>query len=249
MALKAGYVGVKRWIFEKIAKKAENALPTNVFSDMGARNMLKNTLTSGTTHQVVRVINADGSISLTGTADANTTMNINSFTGAQVKALGSKLRLTGGKSSNAYLSFRSSDWSLNMKDLGSGVIIDTSDLTDAATYYVSLVIANGFKTDGITVYPMLKNINDLFNEYAPYAMTNQQLTGSADEQKAAINAIITAATEAADFAAFKTAMAAITPVTRSAAPDTREASPEVIEEDLEPVTKKSTKKTTTKEGE
>lgn len=82
--------------------------------------------------------------------------------------------------------------------------------------------------------------------YIDYAMTNQELTGSAIDQKTAINAIITAATGAADFAAFKTAMGAITPVTRSiAAPDTRS---EV--EEPETKTTRSTKKTTTiKEGE
>lgn len=85
----------------------------------------------------------------------------------------------------------------------------------------------------------------------PYALTNRELTESAADQKTAINAIITAATSAADFAAFKAAMEAITPVTRSAAP---EATREVIEE--EPVTvKKTTRKKSTaaaeteKEGE
>ena len=98
---------------------------------------------------------------------------------------------------------------------------------------------------------LLRLASDPDTSWSAPAMTNQQLTGeveilngSALEQKTAINAIIAAATGAADFAAFKTAMGAITPVTRSAAPAaTREVTEEVIEE--EPVT---TKKTTRKKS-
>lgn len=81
--------------------------------------------------------------------------------------------------------------------------------------------------------------------YTPYSKTNQELTASAADQKTAINAIITAATSAADFAAFKTAMGAITPVTRSlslaAAPE------EIVKDEIEEpvVEKKTTKKKST----
>lgn len=90
--------------------------------------------------------------------------------------------------------------------------------------------------------------------YAPYhetvADTLEGLTDSADDQKTAINAIIAAATGAADFAAFKTAMGAITPVTRSlqaSAPDTREITDEPVVEKT--TTKKATKKTSKVEEE
>ena len=245
MALKAGYVGVKRWLYEKLNKNVSelqvNSYPYSVAGAMGSRNILKNTLSSGTTHQVVRTVNADGSMSLSGTADANTTMNINTITGAELKAFGAKFKLTGGISSSIYLAFRSSDWSLNIKDTGDGATIETSDLVDATSYYISLVISSGTNTTGKVIYPMIKNVDDTSDIWVPYAMTNQQLTGSAEDQKTTINAIISAATEAADFAAFKTAMGAITPVTRSAAP--AEETRGTVEVD-EPVTTKTTKKTT-----
>ena len=94
---------------------------------------------------------------------------------------------------------------------------------------------------------MLRLATDPVDVYVPYAMTNRELTDSAAEQKTAINAIITAATGAADFAEFKTAIGAITPVTRSiqATPETRE---EITEPEEEPAVKKITtrKKSTAK---
>lgn len=257
MALKAGYVGVKRWIYEKLGKDVSalkvDSFPYSVAGVMGSRNLLKNTATSGTTHVVVFTVNADGSISLSGTADANATKNLNSFTGAEVKAMGAELKLTGGLSSNIYLAFRSADWSFNLKDLGEGLTFETADLVDATTYYVSLVVASGTNTNNKVIYPMLKVSDDTSSIWAPYAMTNQQLTAEAatletvdTEHKTAINAIISAATGAADFAAFKTAMGAITPLTRSAAPDARTL--EEVEEPA-PVTKTTRTKKTVKEEE
>lgn len=109
-------------------------------------------------------------------------------------------------------------------------------------------------------YIMIYLATDTDSTYAPYAMTNKELTdavatlnGSASDQKTAINAIITAATGAADFAAFKTAMGAITPVTRSiqVTLETREEIIEPVEEVKKTTTrKKSTAKAETeKEGE
>lgn len=94
------------------------------------------------------------------------------------------------------------------------------------------------------------------------SMTNSHLStidSTLTDHKTTINAIISAATGAADFAAFKTAMEALTPLTRSipSGSDQRslqDVTPEVepeekeVEEASEPVTKKTTKKTV-KEGE
>lgn len=100
--------------------------------------------------------------------------------------------------------------------------------------------------------PMIRLGSDPDPTFAPYAMTNKELTddvatlnGSASDQKTTINAIITAATGAADFAAFKTAMGAITPVTRSiqVTPETRE---EITEPEENPVKKTTRKKSTAK---
>ena len=89
--------------------------------------------------------------------------------------------------------------------------------------------------------------------YELYAMTNQELTtsvteltASAADQKTAINAIIAAATGAADFAAFKAAMGTITPVTRSFQIEgTTEPDSRSIETDEQPVKKTTTRKKST----
>lgn len=125
--------------------------------------------------------------------------------------------------------------------------------------YVAVRVKQGSIDTTKKFKPMIALSNNAV--YAPFTKTNAILTsdvatlsGSAADQKTAINAIITAATEAADFAAFKTAMGSITPVTRSAAPAaTREVTEEVIEEPV--TTKKTTRKKSTatadaeKEGE
>lgn len=135
-----------------------------------------------------------------------------------------------------------------------GILINPPE--NAAKYAMLIRVNDGtvIGANDITVYPMLRNVSDKDLTYAKYAMTNQELTSrdaeltaSAADQKNTINAIISAATGAADFAAFKTAMEAITPVTRSL-----QAAPEIVEN--EPVqetktTKRATKKTTKVEEE
>lgn len=93
--------------------------------------------------------------------------------------------------------------------------------------------------------------------YQGWAKTNEQLTGdittinsTVGVHNSKINAIISAATEAADFAAFKTAMESITPLTRTvAASDTRSIPEEDPEPEAETKTVKRTTKKTVKEGE
>lgn len=95
---------------------------------------------------------------------------------------------------------------------------------------------------------VFKLASDTDTTYAPYAMTNRELTNSAADQKTAINAIITAATGAADFDAFKTAIGAITPVTRSLSLTKESITEEVKEAEPEKtVTKKRTTKKKTEE--
>lgn len=250
MALKAGYVGVKRWLYEKLqATAAKNVQDiANIWYSntvVGAKNFLKNNASSTEVNGITYTVNADGTIKAVGTATANavlTLSNQNSYNYADLA--GKTFKLTGGFSADAYVECYFSNPQTWNRDTGSGKIFTFPD-TETFTFNFTVAVRSGQTVD-LVFKPMLRLVSDESDVYAPYAMTNQQLTGSADDQKTAINAIISAATGAADFAAFKTAMAAISPVTRSAAPDTREASPEVIADDPEPVTK-TTKKTTKKE--
>jgi hypothetical protein len=118
-------------------------------------------------------------------------------------------------------------------------------VTSGVTY---LTHRFGVATSGNTIHYkdiMVKLASDPDDTYAPYAMTNRELTDSTSDQKTAINAIITAATGAADFAAFKAAMGAITPVTRSLLL-AKEDITEEVKEDVEPEKTVNKKRTTKK---
>ena len=255
MALKAGYVGVKRWLYEKLTKDTANNSEniTNLWLNsavMGAVNLLKHTIAEKTEVGVTWTYGSNGTVIANGTATGSSTF------GEPVSLKAGKYLITGcpkNGSDTTYIiriAIGSGGAAAAAWETGNGVVLT---LESDATVYIQSQIRAGYTADNVTFKPMVQavtddNVSNLVKMYAPYAMTNQELTVSADDQKTAINAIITAATGAADFAAFKTAMGAITPVTRSAAPETREAIQE--EPEAEPVTRKSSKKTTTKkEGE
>lgn len=65
-----------------------------------------------------------------------------------------------------------------------------------------MVFPNGANVDGITIKPMIYDARLVNPPYQPFTMTNRELTDK-------VQGIISAATNAADFAAFKTAIAAL----------------------------------------
>lgn len=288
MALKAGYVGVKRFIYEKLLKNvADNKTIIDGIGDnmraTGAVNLfpiklstLKPLNTGGTWednvytyHDIVFTctVNSAGYVTQIATSGTASTSNgaylfilsgVPDFLESDVDYFLSGCP-TGGSTATYMIQY--SNWtegaSYDKQDRGDGVVI--RKITDSTTQKMRIWLKNGVSGTNLVFKPMIILASYKDTDFIPYAMTNQQLTAEAatlegvdDAHKTVINGIISAATGAADFAAFKTAMAALTPLTRSAAPDTREASPEVIEDEPDPVTKttRSTKKTaTTKEGE
>lgn len=260
MALKAGYVGVKRWLYEKLQKTtAKNVtdivgLQDNVVKT-GSKNHMIPFTGSYEVNSVTFTAASNGVVTCSGTASATATWrrNVTIPAGSYILSGGPGIStLTSGVDPVFIGIYNTSTAQYIAADEGT---TDHYTFENDVTYAIGLRIAKDIVSSNYTFYPMLRLATDPDATYAPYAKTNQQLTAdiaadaaTLDNHKTTINGIISAATDAADFAAFKTAMAALTPLTRSAAPDTREASPEV-EEDPEPVTRKSTKKTTIKEGE
>lgn len=114
-----------------------------------------------------------------------------------------------------------------------------------------------YDADHVKFHPLIRLAEDQDRSFTNYAESNYQLTediatieGIIDDHKTEINAIISAATGAADFAAFKTAMEALTPLTRTViALDTRSIPEEDPEPETEVKTTKRTTKKTVKEGE
>ena len=280
MALRAMYKGFKKVLAPLIINRpGELAIDQDVLNAelnsvffprseqelLGAKSLAKNSAVSEYKNGLTLTANSDGSVTVNGTATADTAFllynpsaswtSANDTVLAQLK--GKEIIVSGGHSNHKQVIFSTRGTGASTIDIVNnggdtkGLIANGSTLE---VYWV-LRIVNGETLDNERFYPMISLDG---GAYAPYAKTNQQLTadvttlnGSASDQKTAINAIITAATGAADFAAFKTAMGAITPVTRSiqVTPETREEITEPVEEVKKTTRKKSTAKADTeKEG-
>ena len=244
MALRAGYYGLKSKILNKVNKWDQIVFPRSEQAIMGATNILKVTAVSQTIQDVVYVVADDGIT----TANRSEAGSQSQLALATITLKAGTYKLCGFPNvsgvgqlhlyKNGYLAV----------DTGDGAVFTLSE--DTSGIIVVLRINANAKVTDLVVKPMITlNLSAKYSDFVPFSMTNSELTASAADQKTTINAIITAATGAADFAAFKTAMGAITPVTRSLS---KEASPEDVPEEVieeeKPVTKKTTKKTV-KEGE
>lgn len=269
MALRAMYKGIKKVLAPLIIKwpgelaidqDALNTELNTVFfprseqAVLGAKNLLKYPYNGTISGNIVFSPQNDGSINVSGASGAIQAQYYlcNRFV-YDFQLPAGTYKATGGVSSSLSI-----QWSKNKVtgdntqgsdylggDLGDGVIFTLSQLSDIQG--IVTVSANTTLSETINIKPMVRLASDQDDTYAPYAMTNKALTekvatliGSASDQKTAINAIITAATGAEDFAAFKTAMGAITPVTRSLS---MTAAPEEIAKEVsieEPIVEKKT---------
>lgn len=259
MSLRAGYYGVKRFLRDKLEMIAgtydetiKSLFPYSEQAVLGARNFVPVPYydeTSKTQNNVTFNVNEDGSISvsISESASANTYFYI-SISG--VKLTEHSYRINSGLV-NDKVSFEYHDklsggsWANEAISYGENKIFTPREnITDQGIW---LIVHSG-ATGSFVVKPLITLSSDLTLEYStPDVKTNKELTESVADQKTAINAIITAATGAADFAAFKTAMGAITPVTRSLSL-TKDDITEEVKEDVEPE-KTVTKKRTTKKTE
>lgn len=255
MALRAGYYGVKRGLKDKLAQIAGvwdstvNSIYTKSANAIyGAYNIFNNTATTRTDHGVTMTVNADKSVKFTGgpSSEAGRFGLGNFDVKANTLYYLSGCPAGGGDAASNYWLALYSGSTVVYRDTGNGLMFLA---TEDATLTMSIRIPNNWNvgTAGVTFKPMIALVPDAV--YAPYSMSNIDLTNALldDESviadhKTTINAIISAATGAADFAAFKTAMAALTPLTRSAVSEMR--SVEEIEE--QPVQKTTRKKSTAK---
>lgn len=141
---------------------------------LGAHSLIANNAASST-GDINFTVNSDKSVSLSGSSSSSAIKDMNTLTGAQIKALGESLIISGGDA-KAYVAIRSADWSKIIRSYGDEVKFNTSELSDSVTYYYTIGIAANTNVDGVTVYPMVRNGNDASKKYTPFAMTNQQLT-------------------------------------------------------------------------
>lgn len=266
MALRAGYYGLKRRFKDKLESIAlgwdqfaedvvmEDEL-TNILRDgevIPGKNLLKNNATSGSTNGTTYTVNDKKQITFSTTPNGNFGIPINtSFKLPKGKYVLSGI--SGGSGTTYYLQgFGNVDYTTGSGIFaGSGPV--TFTLTAENTLTLTLYIRTGFSGTETTVSPMICTEEEWnkSHDYAPFYVPLKDAIkvdeAAIADHKTTINAIISAATGAADFAAFKTAMGAITPVTRSAAPVEDTRSLEIEEEPV--VEKKTTRKKSTAKAE
>lgn len=249
MALRSGYYGVKRFLRDKLETIAGTYDETikSLFSRseqavLGAVNVLAPNWKTGVGSGITFTVNSDYTVTANGTASGDNTFIIPS----PDMPANTDLILNGcpsGGSGTTFFMQYTNEIDTAYNDFGNGVAIRKFNYSTYNNSKVVIKIKSGQTVNNLVFKPMISCDG---GEFVPFAMTNKELTDSASDQKTAINAIITAATGAADFAAFKTAIGAITPVTRSLSL-TKEDITEEVKEDVEhekTVTKKRTTKKT-----
>ena len=158
--------------------------------DGGAKNFLQNTATSQTISGVTFTVNADKSITLSGTAEANIT---SFFICRAIPALTGNMVLSGCPAGGSFTTYRldildgTASGTVRFVDIGEGMEVDWSLIT-TGTYTARIRIQSGTTVDGLIFKPMLctKAAWDISQEYQQYIPSNEELA----ENK--VNVILTA---------------------------------------------------------
>lgn len=168
--------------------------------DSGAKNLIQNAATSRTENGVTFTVNADGTVSLTGTASATiwfpimTNMSIDSGTYTVSNGL-------ADDTARVIISTTNSISSRIFDSNESGYITKTIDAISGVNAY--LRVASGKVTDGAVVKPMLcvKAAGDISPAYVPHRPSYDELIARVEalEQAAGINtrSVATLTTESA----------------------------------------------------
>lgn len=143
----------------------------NAIANRGGKNLLPNTGTSTTINGVTFTVNADGSVTVNGTATATADY----YGMAQVSLGSGTFALSGcpegGSEQTYFLGVRvNNSWSASGKDYGDGKTV-TGEITRWA-----ITIRSGYTADNLTFYPMLRDASIQDDTYVPYGMSNAELT-------------------------------------------------------------------------
>ena len=177
MALKAGYVGVKRWLYEKLqATTSKNVQDiSNIRSEqavLGARNLNATDYTkSSALTNIVPTFNSDGSITVNGATTAAETLAGGS--GANFTAwYGGSVRI-GEAPANVTMALYDATAGSNAGTAG-----QTVTMIAGHAYRLSITFAANKTFTNVTVKPLIVIASDPTTEPSAYAMTNRQLTNA-----------------------------------------------------------------------
>lgn len=152
-------------LVDSLAIKNEIADMNNI---CGAKNLLPNNATSQTINGVTFTVNSDGSMTLNGTCTAN-----GSFTVSNVMIPKGEYILTGKVSDDAVMFIQNTSGSVIARAIeGQEEFTLSADTNIQASFWI---VKDEVYSNSI-VYPMIRPASIEDDTYAPYAMTNRELT-------------------------------------------------------------------------
>ena len=139
----------------------------NPYPPGGGKNLLNNTASTTTSNGVTFTVNADGSVSTSGTADGVAVLRI-----YQTFNVNENIILSGCPSGGSY----ESGYSLIVAngsgvalgtDTGSGATVLASSISSIAQ--IQIIVRNGINVTGKTFYPMIRLASNTDATFAPYS--------------------------------------------------------------------------------
>lgn len=147
--------------------------------DSGAKNLLKNTATSQTINGVTFTVNADKSVTVSGTATSNIT---SFFLSREAPALTGNMVLSGCPAGGSFDTYRldildgTASGTVLFADYGEGTNVDWSLIT-TGKYTARIRIGVGTTVDGLIFKPMLCTVEEytISPAFVPHVPTNRDL--------------------------------------------------------------------------
>jgi len=137
------------------------------------KNLLKNEATSQTINGVTFTVNADGSVTVNGTATNNSVLTLHSYSVSEFNEINVETLIlngcpTGGAGGTYRLDVISNtETTKNLEDIGSGITVPANWFSEG-TISVRLRIGNGTSVNNLTFYPMLRKADITDPTYEPY---------------------------------------------------------------------------------
>lgn len=161
---------------------------SSIVNVYGGKNLLRNNATTRTTNDITFTVNDDGSVTVNGTASADAVFRVKTdYFKPDDKTTYILNGCPNGGSLTSYqmhLYYRNS----SSTSVGSKIITDStqeivckkSDFANTKYFDVLLIVASGTTVNNLTFKPMIRDARIKDPTYAPYAMTNRELTKYAE---------------------------------------------------------------------
>lgn len=177
MALRAGYYGVKRWLWDKLQSIPDkvDGLIENI-NITGVKNFLI-PLTSTYDNNGIVISPVSNGIKINGTTTAEVNYDYIPA-GSSLSNLRGKFKLSLGVDSISGMNlvfYKSTSGSWNLSGNAKEIEVNLTD-AEHLSGKVRIYIANAKTYSNVVISPMITLLSDPDESYEPYAMTNQELT-------------------------------------------------------------------------